>query len=350
MRTERGAASLVLLLAWTVPAAAKPPTLDSLFPPGGQRGQTVAVTAAGSFSQWPVKAWTDDEGLEVRPLPEKGKLSIAVASDARVGVHWLRLFDDEGATALRPFLVGTLPEVVETEPNDDPTRPQRLETACVTVNGKLGQSGDVDGFAVPLQKGQTLVAALEANRRLGSPLDGLLQVVSAAGFVLDENDDAPDRDPLLVFKAPADGTYIVRAFAFPSVPDSQIGFAGGDAFVYRLTLTTQGFVDHLYPLAVPRAAPGRVEAVGWNIDESARWLEVVPGGGDESGGGRARSSAPGQCGRGPAGSRIRPRSRSSRTRPSRLRKSPFRRRSPGGSTRPATRMSTGSRPGRERNG
>ena len=178
MRRARGA-SLVLLLAWTVPAAAKPPTLDSLFPPGGQRGQTVAVTAAGSFGQWPVKVWTDDEGLEVRPLTEKGKLSIAVAPGARVGVHWLRLFDDEGATALRPFLVGTLPEVVETEPNDDPTRPQQLETACVTVNGKLGQSGDVDGFAVPLQKGQTLVAALEANRRLGSPLDGLLQVVSA---------------------------------------------------------------------------------------------------------------------------------------------------------------------------
>ena len=280
-RRARGA-TLVLLLAWTAPAAAKPPTLDALVPPGGQRGQTVAVTAAGSFSQWPIKVWTDDEGLEIRPLAEKGKLSIGVASGARVGVHWIRLFDDEGATALRPFLVGTLPEVTEAEPNDDPTRPQRLETACVTVNGKLGRKGDVDGFAVPLQKGQTLVAALEANRRLGSPLDGLLQVVSGAGFVLHEIDDAPDSDPLLVFKAPADGTFIVRAFAFPSVPDAQIGFAGGDAFVYRLTLTTQGFVDHLYPLAVPRAAPGRVEAVGWNIDDSARWLEVIPGGGDNS--------------------------------------------------------------------
>jgi hypothetical protein len=264
---------LSFLLAWTTVAAAKPPTLDSLFPPGGQRGETVAVTAAGSFGQWPVRVWTEGEGISVNVLPEKGKLAIAVAPGARVGVHWLRLFDDEGATVLRPFLVGTLPEVLEAEPNDDPTKPQRLETAAVTVNGRLARSGDVDGFAMPLRKGQTLVAALEANRRLGAPMDGLLQVASAAGFVLAENDDAPDRDPLLAFQAPADGTYLVRVFAFPAEPDSRIGFSGGDAYIYRLTLTTAGYLDHVYPLALPRAASLRVEAAGWNIGEPARWLE-----------------------------------------------------------------------------
>src|SRR2546430_2072898 len=100
------ARSLGLLLTWCTLAPARPPTLDSLFPPGGQRGQSVTVTAAGGFSQWPVKVWTEGPGLEVRALPEKGKLAIAVAPDAPVGVHWVRLFDDEGATAPRPFLVG----------------------------------------------------------------------------------------------------------------------------------------------------------------------------------------------------------------------------------------------------
>jgi hypothetical protein len=267
---------MVLLLALTIPAAAAPPTLDSLFPPGAARGQALTVTASGSFSHWPVQVWTEDDGLTVASLPEKGKLTIVVASGARVGVHWLRLFDEEGATTLRPFLVGTLPEVVETEPNDDPGHPQVLAAPRVTVNGKLGRAGDVDGFTVPLRKGETLVAALDANRRLGAPLDGLLQVVSPRGFVLAENDDAPDRDPLIAFEAPADGTYLVRTFAFPAEPDSRIAFAGGDAFVYRLTLTTSGFLDHSYPLAVARTAPGQVEAVGWNIDERARWLDVVP--------------------------------------------------------------------------
>ena len=112
------------------------------------------------------------------------------------------------------------------------------------------------------------------------------------------------------------------------MPDSQIGFAGGDAFVYRLTLTTQGFVDHLYPLAVPRAAPGRVEAVGWNIDDSARWLEVDPGRRRQ-----IRRWSHSIIGSWPMRARsawrtIRPRSRSSRTRRSRLKRSHFRRRSP----------------------
>lgn len=288
------------------------PSIDSVFPPGAQRGKTVTVTASGIFGQWPIKVWTDGPGIEIRALPERGKLAIEVASDARVGVHRFRLFDEEGATAPWPFLVGTLPEVVEVEPNDDPTGPQRLDGSGVTidlersrfdfrvhqpqqldapgvtVNGKLDRKGDVDGFAIPLRKGQTLVAALEANRRLGAPMDGVLQVASADGFVLDQNDDAPDRDPRIVFEAPADGTYLVRAFAFPAVPDSRIGFAGGNSFVYRLTLTTGGYLDHLYPLAVPRESIGRVEAVGWNIPESARFLDVVAVDDDDdaTGGGR----------------------------------------------------------------
>jgi hypothetical protein len=253
--------------------------LDTLFPPGGRRGETITVQAAGSFSTWPVTAWMPGAGLTVTPLPEKGKLAIAVAADAPVGVHWLRLVDAEGATPLRPFLVGTLPEVVEAEPNDDPQKPQRLDTSAVTINGKLARSGDVDGFAVPLRRGQTLVAALEANRRLGAPMDGLLQVATSDGFTLAQNDDAPDRDPLIVFTAPADGLFVVRAFAFPAEPDSRIGFSGGDAYIYRLTLTTRGFLDHVYPLSVARAAqapgPLEVEAAGWNLDPAARRLPVA---------------------------------------------------------------------------
>ena len=66
-----------------------------------------------------------------------------------------------------------------------------------------------------------LVADLEANRHLGSPMDAVLQVVSADGFVLAQNDDAVGRDPRIIFEAPARGTYIVRLFAFPSTPDQK---------------------------------------------------------------------------------------------------------------------------------
>jgi hypothetical protein len=117
---------------------------------------------------------------------------------------------------------------------------------------------------------------MEANRRLGSPMDGLLQVARTDGIVLAENDDVHGRDPQIVFQAPAAGTYVVRTFAFPATPDSKIGFSGGETFLYRLTLTTRGFIDHPYPLAVTRGKTLEVLAEGWNIGDDARMLRVEP--------------------------------------------------------------------------
>jgi hypothetical protein len=255
----------VLLTTLAAPAAAAPPTLTYLFPAGAQRGTTVDVTAGGTFDRWPLQAWVQGAGVTVQAAKEKGKLTVTVAADAVPGTYWLRLYDEQGASSLRSFVVGTLPEVAEREPNDDPRKPQALDTSTVTVNGRLGRVGDVDSFAVPLRKGQTLVASLEANRLLGSPMDAILQVLSADGFVLDQNNDYHDLDPQIVFSAPADGTYVVRTFAFPSTPDSSIRFTGSDACIYRLTLTTGGFVDHAFPLAISRGQRGPVEAAGWNI-------------------------------------------------------------------------------------
>jgi hypothetical protein len=268
--------TLLILLALASSASAKAPTLDHLFPAGGSRGSTVEVTATGQFERWPVRAWASVPGIEIKPGPEKGKLAVTISPDARPGVHWVRLFDDEGPTSPRPFVVGLLPEVVEVEPNDEAATAQRAEPSGVTVNGRLGKTGDVDSFRVALKQGQTLVASMEANRRLGSPMDGVLQVASADGFVLAQNDDDPDRDPRIAFEAPKDGDYLVRAFAFPFVQASSIRFAGDPGYIYRLTLTTRGMVDHAFPLAVSDAGPSEVEAVGWNVPEAAR-RQVVEG-------------------------------------------------------------------------
>jgi len=270
---------LVLWAGLVAPAlaAAAPPTLSSLFPAGVQRGQTTEVTAGGTFGRWPVQAWADELGIEVKAAKERGRLTVSVAADTPPGLHWVRLFDQEGATSLRPFFIGNLPEVLEQEPNDDFRKPQVLPSSSVTVNGRLEKPGDVDCFAVQLSKGQTLVASLEANRTLASPMDGVLQVLSADGFVLEQNNDFHGLDPRVVFTVPRDGTYVVRLFAFPAVPDASIRLAGGEQFIYRLTLTNGGFADHAFPLAVSRSEPGQVELVGWNIPKAAHKLTVSQG-------------------------------------------------------------------------
>ncbi|WP_337173448.1 PPC domain-containing protein [Paludisphaera sp.] len=283
MRRHRVAASLAVLLGIASTCAAKPPTITALFPAGAERGQTVSVKLSGNFDHWPAKCWLDGEGLTVTPAEEKGVLSIAVAGDALPGVRWFRVFDQDGASSSRPFVVGVLREIAEVEPNDDPRKPQKVEEPRVTINGRLAKNGDVDGFAVELKAGAVLTADLQAARPIGSPMDGVLQVVSADGFVMAQNDDDVGMDPRIVFEAPSDGTYIVRLFAFPAAPDSSIRFSGGDAYVYRLTLTTGGFVDHAFPLAVAAGGPAEVAAVGPNVPAPGPGSALAVPAGDDPG-------------------------------------------------------------------
>jgi hypothetical protein len=105
-------------------------------------------------------------------------------------------------------------------------------------------------------------------------MDAILQVVSADGFVLDENHDFRGLDPQLAFTAPKDGTYVVRLFAFPSNPDSSIRFFGSDTCVYRLTLTTGPFAD----FAVP--GPDGPVIHGWNLPKAGKRVampKLAPG-------------------------------------------------------------------------
>ncbi|MFM8271413.1 MAG: pre-peptidase C-terminal domain-containing protein [Gemmata sp.] len=251
-------------------APAAPPAVTHLSPAGAQRGTTVEVAAAG-LTDSGAKVWSSNRHVSVEHV--KGKLKVAVAKDAAPGVCWLRAHNADGASAPRPFIVGTLPELTENEPNDDFRKPHALAGPAV-VNGKLDKAGDVDCFAVQLKRGQTLVASLQANSVLRSPVDAILQLVSTDGFVIDENHDYSGLDPQLAYTAPKDGTYVVRLYAFPSTPDSSIRFFGSEAAVYRLTLTTGAFAEAALPLAVKRGLPWRGELTGWNLTREASKLTL----------------------------------------------------------------------------
>jgi hypothetical protein len=250
---------------------AAPPKLDSLFPAGGQRSQQVTVTAAGTFATWPAQVWVNRDGIQVECDKDKGKLKVTIGGEAAAGTYWLRVHDAEGASTLRPFLVDSLPELEEKEPNNVKIAAQELEQSSI-VNGRLQSGGDVDAFSISAKAGQILVASLQANHVLASPMDGVLQICSADGFVLEQNDDARGIDPQIAFEVPRDGKYLIRTFAFPLTPNSTIGFAGADTFLYRLTVTTGGFVDHAVPLALQPEQESALSLFGWNLPEDAAGL------------------------------------------------------------------------------
>lgn len=264
-----------MLFGWAAPAIAAPPKLDFLFPAGASRGTTATVTAHGTFEKWPPQVWCDRTDITIAAAAEKGKLAVTLPADAPPGICWFRLYDAEGAGALRPFMLGMIPEVIETEPNNEFSKAQVLNSTNVTVNGQLEKLQDVDCFAVSLKQGQTLVASMEAHQTLGSPMDGVLQIVSPNGFVLERNDDDHGLDPQIVFPAPADGTYIVRALAFPAETNANMALAGAPNFVYRLTLTTGAFVDHAWPNAAAPSGPAETQVFGWNIPDALQRLPLA---------------------------------------------------------------------------
>jgi hypothetical protein len=260
-----------LLLAVSASAA---PKVDRFFPAGVARGQDVEVRAEGSFDKWPTKVWCSNADLVITPLDEKGRLRVSAPAEVPLGIHWVRLFDQEGASSSRPLLVGSLPEVVETESNATLEGAQQLSVPC-TVNGRLSKGGEIDTYRLELVGGQVMVAALNAGL-LGSPMDGVLQICSSDGFVVQQNDDAIDVDPMVIFRASESGVYDVRVFAFPATPNSSIGFAGASSFVYRLTVSTDPMIDHVLPLAVPYDQPTELRLFGWNIDATASSYRLFP--------------------------------------------------------------------------
>jgi len=255
-------------------AQAGPPALKHLFPAGGKRGEVVEVTAAGTFDKWPATVWVNRSGVTGVAAKDKGKFTMTIAADAEPGVYWLRAVHADGASSLRPFVVGTLDEAVEVEPNDE-LDPSQVVAGASIINGRLGKGGDVDTFQLELKAGETLVAALDASFTLNSPMDAVMQVCDARGFIIEQNDDAHGTDPMVTLKVPQDGRYFVRLFAFPETPNSTIGFSGSNDYVYRLTLTTAGFVDHALPMAVSREGSQEVTLFGWNLDDAAKKLAIA---------------------------------------------------------------------------
>ena len=269
-RTTTWAAFLATAIACSATAEEKAPSLGGLFPAGCSRSETVTVTALGNFSTWPPKAWILDESenttrVTCRVLEEKGKLEISAPEDAEPGIYWLRLYNAAGASSPRPFLVSTLPGILEKNAGSQAGDPLSLKNTGVMVHGRLEKKGEVDKIAISLETGAVLVADLLASRVLASPMDASLQVTSPAGFILAENDDDQGVDPRIVFRAPAPGLYIVRIFSFPAKPNSTIQFAGENSYVYRLALTTGPFIEYAYPLAAGLSGSRQLTLNGWNI-------------------------------------------------------------------------------------
>ncbi|MEZ6123482.1 MAG: PPC domain-containing protein [Planctomycetaceae bacterium] len=262
-------------------AAADPPKIERLFPPGGQIGSTVTAKVIGAGGDGDLQVWSDRQQLHPAFNEKRDEVTITIPQDAAPGLHRLRFWNQHGSTAVRPFVVGLLPEATETEAGNNVEDAIKIDQMPVTMNGVLEKNQDVDVFAVSLKQGTTFVASVQAHPDLGSPMDASLQLLNAEGTVIASNDDDHGNDPLIAFPVTHDTTAFVRIFAFPASPDSSIRLASGANYVYRLTLTDGPFIDHVVPPIVARSGQS-AEIVGWNLDSAAVQIQTPPFEGDRT--------------------------------------------------------------------
>lgn len=269
-------AQFILCLTISTIAQGEAPSLTRLYPCGGSLGTTVAVTASGKFPIWPIQVDCHPAGLQWKPTAENGKFEVTIPSDAKEGIYLVRFYDAAGSSSCKRFIVDHWPQLQEVEPNNTLGKATAIPSIPQIVYGVLERGGDVDVVRCSIAEGQTLVATLDANRVLRSPLDAMLQVVDAQGNTLAQNIDTHGLDPQVVFKPKKAGDYFVRIMGFPESPDSTISFVGNENCQYRLTLSTGPHLEGSLPLAVQVGQATTLQAKGWNLPTEPIQWSVTP--------------------------------------------------------------------------
>src|SRR5262249_4040408 len=107
-------------------------------------------------------------------------VEVTAPADPTTHVLWLA---PKGASGLHGWPVALNvsdhPEVVEQEPNNEPTKATRLNVPC-GVSGRFLEKGDVDHYVFAAKKGQRYIIEAQTHE-LGSPTEVYLVLKDAKG-------------------------------------------------------------------------------------------------------------------------------------------------------------------------
>ncbi len=242
--------ALSLALMLPVAAAGFTPVLDRIDPPGGQRGTEVEVHFHGERLDELAEAFFYQPGLSLSGIEfrEPGKHAVArlaIAPDAPLGEHSLRLRTPGGITEVRSFFVGQFLCVDEAEPNNTFEEAQRVELNT-TIHGVAGNE-DEDVYLVSMKKGERLSVEVEAMRLGGTMFDASLAILDPRKFELAACDDAMllRTDAFASIIAPEDGDYRVAV--------REAAYEGNNQCRYRLHIGTFPRPAAVFP---PGGKPG----------------------------------------------------------------------------------------------
>jgi len=250
------------------PAYAQLPAaqLTEIHPAGGAAGSSFDVKIFGADLDGASRLEFSHPGISAQqkmaepgpfddgPQPVPRTFEVKIAPNVPLGLHEARAVGKYGASNPRAFLVGDVPEALETEPNN--SRDEAHEVALpLVVNGRSQQTSDVDFFTFQSAANQRLLVECRA-RRIDSKMDAVVAVYDQSGRIVGSSRDEQDRDPLVDFTARAGSRYVVKVY--------DAGYQGGDGYGYRLSIGALPHIDYVFP---PAGQPGNrnVTVFGRNL-------------------------------------------------------------------------------------
>ena len=281
--------ALALILHSNAAMAQKAPDAAYAFPGGGRAGDTIEVGLGGydftpdmqffiSEGQVPFKVLSPPGPILITPppywfgpksrnpphsLPREVRVQLSLPTDLPEGpIDW-QVANAGGTSAPALFWVGHLPEVVEKERRKES---QSLPALPLVVNGRIATVEEVDRYSFSVPQA-TLVTCELFCRRLGTKMNGMLEVREEAGKLIADAADTAGRDLELTFAALPNKTYTL------SLHD--LDFNGDWSFVYRLKLTTGPRVLAAFPAAGNRGESRPVKFVGLGLVTGSDKLESV---------------------------------------------------------------------------
>ena len=228
--------------------------LNTITPPGCRVGASVDVTVAGGSLDALTSLVCNHPGVAFKHLKDN-QFRATIADDVPVGCYEVRAVGRNGLSSPRSFTVGNLAELRETNAEESTEKAQTVPFD-VTVNGVISKGGDRDDFRFTAKAGQQVVIECWAER-IDSPLRAVLELYDDNGRRLATNRGYFGIDPLIVFTAPAEGSYVVRVF--------DLVYSGSTEHFYRLDLSTAPRVVFSVPAVIEKGKTERVTLYGWNL-------------------------------------------------------------------------------------
>ncbi|QDT42999.1 hypothetical protein Pan241w_30940 [Gimesia alba] len=279
----------LLLLALTLPldqsAWAQLPaaTLSSIQPTGAQQGTEVEVKITGVNLEQVSSLHFSHPGITAVPKQKQNAKTkttatvpntfiVSVTPDVPQGAYEVRASGYYGVSSPRSFVISSLPEVLETEPNNQIDQSQQVQAGTI-INGVIS-AGDFDAFQFKAKQGQRLLILCEA-KQIDAYWEPILTLFDSEGRQLQEARDTTFHDLILDFTPPKDGIYTIQIHDLLYADGRYVGGRNNPCF-YRLTINDGPYIDYVFP---PAGVPGTTDTFtlfGRNLPGGKRTSDMLP--------------------------------------------------------------------------